>query len=77
MRSQRGEQYSRAFYDLSALVLSFLHSPPMPISLPDHFPDSPMMRSCHLRWLIYISVGIHVTAAGYIGGDEASSAAQG
>ncbi|KAF8097229.1 hypothetical protein N665_0292s0011 [Sinapis alba] len=46
MRSQRGEQEdSRAFYDLSALVLSLLRSPPMPISLPDHFPDSPMMRS--------------------------------
>nr|VDC97675.1 unnamed protein product [Brassica oleracea] len=44
MRSQR-DQDSRAFYDLSALVLSLLRSPPMPISLPDHFPDSPMMRS--------------------------------
>ncbi|CAH8349917.1 unnamed protein product [Eruca vesicaria subsp. sativa] len=42
MRSQR-DQDSRAFYDLSALVLSLLRSPPMPISLPDHFPDSPMM----------------------------------
>ena len=44
MRSQR-DQDSRAFYDLSALVLSLLRSPPMPISIPDHFPDSPMMRS--------------------------------
>ncbi|CAG7899247.1 unnamed protein product [Brassica rapa] len=44
MRSQR-DQDSRAFYDLSALVLSLLRSPPMPISLPDHFPDSPMMRT--------------------------------
>ncbi|KAG2318857.1 hypothetical protein Bca52824_012070 [Brassica carinata] len=49
MRSQQREQDSRAFYDLSALVLSLLRSPPMPISLPDHFPDSPMTRSRHHR----------------------------
>ncbi|ESQ34134.1 hypothetical protein EUTSA_v10009048mg [Eutrema salsugineum] len=40
MRRQR-DQDSRVFYDLSALVLSLLRSPPMPISLPDRFPDSP------------------------------------
>ncbi|CAH8381654.1 unnamed protein product [Eruca vesicaria subsp. sativa] len=39
MRRQRDHE-SRDFYDLSALVLSLLRSPPMPISLPDHFPDS-------------------------------------
>ncbi|KAG7593061.1 hypothetical protein ISN45_Aa01g018960 [Arabidopsis thaliana x Arabidopsis arenosa] len=41
MRRQRDEQQSRVFYDLSALVLNLLRSPPMPISLPDHFPDPP------------------------------------
>lgn len=39
MRRQRDEE-SRAFHDLSALVLSLLRSPPMSISLPDQFPDS-------------------------------------
>ncbi|KAL0814566.1 LOW QUALITY PROTEIN: hypothetical protein Bca101_071009 [Brassica carinata] len=39
MRRQ-GDEESRAFYDLSALVLSLLRSPPMPISLPTQFPDS-------------------------------------
>ncbi|KAF8107935.1 hypothetical protein N665_0116s0137 [Sinapis alba] len=41
-RRQRDQEPSRAFYDLSALVLTLLRSPPMPISLPDHFPDSPV-----------------------------------
>ncbi|KAJ0235426.1 hypothetical protein HA466_0266070 [Hirschfeldia incana] len=45
MRRQRDEESNRAFYDLSALVLSLLRSPPMPISLPDHFPESPVRRS--------------------------------
>nr|BAH57031.1 AT1G27290 [Arabidopsis thaliana] len=40
MRRQRDEQQSRVFYDLSSLVLNLLRSPPMPISLPDHFLDS-------------------------------------
>ncbi|KAL0700060.1 hypothetical protein Bca4012_056182 [Brassica carinata] len=42
MRRQRDQESSRAFYDLSALVLTLLRSPPIPISLPDHFPDSPV-----------------------------------
>uniref|UniRef100_A0A1J3IPC8 Transmembrane protein n=1 Tax=Noccaea caerulescens TaxID=107243 RepID=A0A1J3IPC8_NOCCA len=41
MRRRQRDQDSRVFYDLSALVLSLLRSPPMPISLPDQFPDSP------------------------------------
>ncbi|CAG7864554.1 unnamed protein product, partial [Brassica rapa] len=40
MRRQGDEEESRAFYDLSALVLSLLRYPPMPISLPNQFPDS-------------------------------------
>ncbi|CAA7034443.1 unnamed protein product [Microthlaspi erraticum] len=41
MRRRQRDEDSRVFYDLSALVLSLLRSPPMPISLPDQFPDSP------------------------------------
>ncbi|EOA36299.1 hypothetical protein CARUB_v10010578mg [Capsella rubella] len=36
------QQQSRVFYDLSALVLNLLRSPPMPISFPDdQFSDPP------------------------------------
>ncbi|KAL1187612.1 hypothetical protein V5N11_031603 [Cardamine amara subsp. amara] len=41
IRRQRDQQQSRVFYDLSALVLNLLRSPPMPISIPDQFPDPP------------------------------------
>lgn len=65
MRSQQRDQDSRAFYDLSALVLSLLRSPPTPISLPDHhhhFPDSPMMmRSPQHRSLSMA----HITPSGF------------
>ena len=40
MMRRQGDEESRAFYDLSALVLSLLRSPPTPISLPTQFPDS-------------------------------------
>lgn len=35
MRRQRQDQQSRAFYELSTLVLSLLRSPPAPTSFPD------------------------------------------
>ncbi|CAN8304128.1 unnamed protein product [Cochlearia groenlandica] len=39
---RRRRQQSRAFEDLSSLVLALLRSPPTPISFSDHqFPDSP------------------------------------
>ncbi|XP_010531097.1 PREDICTED: uncharacterized protein LOC104807496 isoform X2 [Tarenaya hassleriana] len=41
-RQQRQrDQQSRAFYELSALVLSLLRSPPMPMSFSDQLPENP------------------------------------
>ncbi|WZZ16522.1 hypothetical protein YC2023_109611 [Brassica napus] len=40
MMRRQGDEESSAFYDLSTLVLSLLRYPPMPISLPNQFPDS-------------------------------------
>lgn len=64
MRRQRDEESSRAFYDLSALVLSLLRSPPMPISLPDHFPDSPVVRSRRPRFSSSLSMA-HISPSGF------------
>lgn len=64
MRRQRDEESSRAFYDLSALVLSLLRSPPMPISLPDHFPDSPVVRSRRPRFSSSVSMA-HISPSGF------------
>lgn len=36
MRRQQQDQQSRVFYELSALVLNILRSPPSPIPFPDH-----------------------------------------
>ncbi|XP_010530567.1 PREDICTED: uncharacterized protein LOC104822793 isoform X2 [Tarenaya hassleriana] len=43
MRRQQHQrdQQSRVFYELSALVLSLLRSPPMPMTFPDQLPESP------------------------------------
>ncbi|KAF8090895.1 hypothetical protein N665_0462s0032 [Sinapis alba] len=59
MRRERDEESSRAFYDLSALVLSLLRSPPMPISLPDQFPDS--VHPLQHRY----SPSTHITPSGF------------
>ncbi|CAN6975802.1 unnamed protein product, partial [Brassica rapa subsp. trilocularis] len=40
MMRRQGDEESSAFYDLSALVLSLLRYPPMPIYLPNQFSDS-------------------------------------
>lgn len=41
MRRQQDQQ-SRVFYELSALVLNLLRSPPMPLNFPDHPPPPPV-----------------------------------
>ncbi|CAN8313347.1 unnamed protein product [Cochlearia groenlandica] len=48
MRRQHRDQDSRAFYDLSSLVLNLLRSPPPSISFSDQFPSDsihPPMRN--------------------------------
>ncbi|CAH2034044.1 unnamed protein product, partial [Thlaspi arvense] len=64
MRRQR-DQDSRVFYDLSALVLSLLRSPPMPISLPDQFPDSPVRIRPPSRRFSSSNAMTHITPSGF------------
>lgn len=65
MRRQRDQQQSRVFYDLSALVLNLLRSPPMPISIPDQFPDPPArIRSPSHRFSSSPSMA-HISPSGF------------
>lgn len=44
MRRTREDEQSRAFYDLSAILLNLLRSPPTPLNFSNHPPEQPLRR---------------------------------
>ncbi|KAL6969244.1 hypothetical protein U1Q18_028968 [Sarracenia purpurea var. burkii] len=82
---RRQDQRSRVFYELSALILNIIRSPPSPIQFPDQPPATPWDaadlsgRICFaafghfavsdVMWIGYVFYRIHVDALGSRIGD--------
>ncbi|XP_010556123.1 PREDICTED: uncharacterized protein LOC104825492 isoform X2 [Tarenaya hassleriana] len=67
-QQQQRDQQSRVFYELSALVLSLLRSPPMPIPFPDHLPEnssSPVRRPPPPRSSLSSSAVAQISPTGF------------